>query len=45
MTGVDAPYEPPQAPDLRLAAGERPPDELARAVVAHLDAAGFLAPP
>lgn len=36
FTGIDAPYEPPEAPEIHLQAGERPPEELAAEVVAYL---------
>ena len=36
FTGIDDPYEPPPNPELRLAAGEANPEELAEQVVAHL---------
>jgi bifunctional enzyme CysN/CysC len=42
FTGVDSPYEPPQQPELVLLTQERDADELARAVVEHLRAGGWL---
>jgi len=36
FTGIDDPYEPPLHPEVHLAAGEQPPDELAGSVVQHL---------
>jgi len=36
FTGISAPYEPPEAPELRLATAGRTADELADAVVARL---------
>ena len=42
FTGISAPYEAPAAPELHLAAGSATPDELARSVIAHLEAAGKL---
>lgn len=38
FTGIDDPYEPPLSPAIRLDAGANPPDALAAAVVAHLQA-------
>jgi bifunctional enzyme CysN/CysC len=38
FTGIDSPYEAPDAPDLRLEAGGSTPDALADAVLAFLDA-------
>jgi adenylyl-sulfate kinase len=45
LTGVcpSAPYEPPEAPELRLA-GEGDVGEAARAVVAYLESAGLIPP-
>lgn len=45
MTGIDAPYEPPEHPDLRLASDDDPPDALAVRIVAHLETRGFLSAP
>ena len=42
LTGVDAPYEPPLAPDLHLRTAEAPPDELAGRVVAELRRRGLI---
>ncbi|MAT68496.1 MAG: adenylyl-sulfate kinase [Planctomycetaceae bacterium] len=42
FTGVSAPYEAPESPELQLAAGSATPDELARQVIAHLESAGIL---
>ncbi len=36
FTGVDAPYELPAAPELHLFTAEKPPEELAEAVVSAL---------
>ncbi|MCR4265868.1 sulfate adenylyltransferase subunit CysN [Nitratireductor sp. ZSWI3] len=36
FTGIDSPYEAPQAPEIHLAAGSRTPDELAQAVIDYL---------
>lgn len=36
FTGVSAPYEPPEHPELHLHTGDRRPDELADAVIAML---------
>jgi adenylylsulfate kinase len=40
MTGIDDPYEAPEAPELTLAAATRSPDELAEEVIAHLKGIG-----
>ena len=46
FSGIDAPYEPPEAPDLRLSASAAAtPTEHAAAIVGLLDARGLLAPP
>lgn len=46
FSGIDAPYEPPEAPELRLVADEgATPERHAAAILAHLEAAGLLAPP
>jgi len=42
FTGIDAPYEPPEAPELHLRTAEAPPDELAERVVAELRRRGVL---
>ncbi|MDW5537322.1 adenylyl-sulfate kinase [Azospirillum sp. NL1] len=44
FTGIDSPYEAPVEPDLHLHADRETPEQLARRVVAHLDARGALAP-
>ncbi|WP_019928990.1 sulfate adenylyltransferase subunit CysN [Nocardia sp. BMG111209] len=45
FTGIDSPYEPPEAPELRLAAaGPGTAAELAEQVVTHLRDAGLLGP-
>ncbi|MDW8479127.1 MAG: adenylyl-sulfate kinase [Xanthomonadales bacterium] len=36
FTGVNAPYEPPEAPEIRLPAAEEPPERLAERVLAYL---------
>jgi bifunctional enzyme CysN/CysC len=41
FTGIDSPYEPPEAPDLRLDTASRPEDA-ADAVLARLQAGGLL---
>ena len=43
FTGVDSPYEPPDAPDLHLRTIEAAPEALAEAVIAYLEARGRLA--
>jgi len=40
FTGVDAPYEPPAAPDLRLESFHQPPEVLAAQVVAYMEKCG-----
>src|SRR5690606_33429946 len=45
FSGIDAPYEAPEAPDLHLAAAAGSPDDHAAAIVSLLDARGLLAPP
>ena len=42
FTGIDAPYEAPSQPEVRLAGGVQPPDELAQQVFEYLDGAGLL---
>jgi bifunctional enzyme CysN/CysC len=37
FTGIDAPYEPPQNPEVRLAAMGRTPEQLADEVVARIN--------
>lgn len=44
FTGVDAPYEPPEAPELRLTT-EGPPGECAAAIEQYLRDRGLLSPP
>ena len=44
FSGIDAPYEPPEAPALRLIAGSSSPDDLADQVLAHLQARGIVGP-
>jgi adenylylsulfate kinase len=43
FTGIDDPYEAPQAPELTLAAAVRRPDELADEVVGYLESKGKIA--
>ena len=43
MTGVDQPYEAPDAPELRLSTPEAEPDQLADRVVALLRQRGVIA--
>lgn len=46
FSGIDAPYEPPESPDLRLvAAAPASPADHAAAIVGLLEARGLLAPP
>jgi bifunctional enzyme CysN/CysC len=42
FTGIDSPYEAPEAPELRLAAAEVSVDEAAEQVIAQLRAMGIL---
>jgi bifunctional enzyme CysN/CysC len=43
FTGIDSPYEPPEAPELRLDTTATTPDEAAGRVVAELRARGIIA--
>ncbi len=45
FTGIDSPYEPPEAPEIRIDTTSLSPAEAAERIVAHLDRAGALAPP
>ncbi|NUU22375.1 MAG: adenylyl-sulfate kinase, partial [Streptomycetaceae bacterium] len=46
FTGIDSPYEPPEAPELRIdASGVHTAEAAADQVIAHLRRAGILAPP
>ena len=42
FTGISAPYEAPEAPEITLRTGELEPEECAKVVIAHLEAAGYL---
>lgn len=44
LTGVDDPYEPPHAPDVRLDTVAFTAEENARSIIRWLEAAGFLVP-
>ncbi|WP_119540335.1 adenylyl-sulfate kinase [Aureimonas flava] len=44
FTGIDSPYEPPEAPELHLETDRRSAEELAGDVVDYLGRAGFLDP-
>ncbi len=44
FTGIDSPYEPPEAPELRIDGARASPEDAARAVVEALERRGFLAP-
>lgn len=44
FTGIDSPYEAPEAPELHLETDRRSAEALADEVVAYLERAGFLAP-
>ena len=45
FTGIDAPYEAPERPELRLPTERRSVDESARALIAYLEQRGYLSPP
>ncbi len=45
FTGIDSPYEPPLAPDLRLDTAILSPESAAAAVIELLEGRGVLAPP
>ncbi|MBN2887571.1 MAG: sulfate adenylyltransferase subunit CysN [Chromatiaceae bacterium] len=42
FTGIGSPYEPPEAPELRLDAGREPPEALAERVIALLTERGMI---
>jgi bifunctional enzyme CysN/CysC len=42
FTGIDSPYEAPEAPELRLDTASDSPDQLAEQIVAYLEANGYL---
>src|SRR6185436_6069473 len=42
FTGIDSPYEPPEAPDIRIDTTELTAEAAAERILAHLAAAGFL---
>ena len=42
FTGIDSPYEPPEAPEIRIDSAAEAADAAAAAIVAALDARGFL---
>lgn len=42
FTGIDSPYEAPDAPELHLLAGEEPPQRLGERVLALLEERGFI---
>ncbi|MFG1403859.1 sulfate adenylyltransferase subunit CysN [Xanthobacter sediminis] len=42
FTGIDSPYEPPEAPEIRLEAGVSAPEQMADQIVAHLREQGYL---
>ncbi|NYZ17823.1 sulfate adenylyltransferase subunit CysN [Azospirillum sp. RWY-5-1] len=44
FTGIDSPYEPPEAPELRIDAGARTVEETAAAVLRLLEERGVVAP-
>ena len=41
FTGIDAPYEAPDHPELVLAADQKTPDDLAREVLSYLERGGY----
>jgi len=43
FTGIDSPYEPPEAPEIRVDTTVQSPEQAAESIVAHLMAAGVLA--
>lgn len=43
FTGIDSPYEPPEAPEIRVDTTTQSPEQAAELIVAHLIAAGVLA--
>ena len=45
FTGIDAPYEPPQNPDVHLLSHKRTPEALAAEVLAHLETRGVIPSP
>ncbi len=44
LTGIDSPYEPPEAPDVQLRTNRITPEDAAARVIAALEAAGRLSP-
>ena len=42
FTGISAPYEEPEAPELRVDTGSQDVDASAREVIAYLEAQGYL---
>lgn len=42
FTGISSPYEPPEAPELRLPAGEETPEKLAARVIGLLEERGII---
>ena len=42
MTGIDAPYEAPEAPEVHLQGGDQTPDVLADQVITHLVSVGII---
>lgn len=45
FTGIDAPYEPPDAPEVHLFTAQSEPNQLAERVVRELTARGIVDPP
>ena len=42
FTGIDAPYEPPESPEIVLETDQEPPEQSARRVVGYLEAHGYI---
>ena len=42
VTGIDAPYEPPEKPELHLRTTEAPPEDMAERIVAELRRRGVI---
>jgi bifunctional enzyme CysN/CysC len=44
FTAVDSPYEPPEAPELRLDSAREKPETLADRILTYMEKNGFLEP-
>ena len=42
MTGIDDPYEVPEAPEVHLKSGAQSPDTLADQVIGYLESTGII---